>query len=129
MYHGVREGTSAKHPYYETNTSPAVFAQHMKFLSQNGYATLRSTTCPLICLPGVRKTGAPAHPVVITFDDGYRDFYRQAYPMLARYRFTATVFPVTGAITDPRSKFNGADCLTWNELRELHAHGIGIGST
>src|SRR5690349_10035246 len=127
MYHGVREGTPARHPYYEINTSPLVFAQHMKFLSENGYTTLRLDKLVAHLAGGQEGCSAKRH-VVITFDDGYRDFHTHAYPVLARYGFTATVFLVTAATGNSRSKFNGADCLTWDEVRQLHTHGVGFGS-
>lgn len=33
----------------------------------------------------------PAKPIVITFDDGYTNNYTEAYPLLAKYRFKATI--------------------------------------
>ena len=40
MYHSIRKTESSAGPYYETSTSPAVFACHMKFLSDHNYATV-----------------------------------------------------------------------------------------
>src|ERR1700730_6068993 len=37
MYHGIRDGVGTKHPYFETNTSPRLFARHMQFLLENGF--------------------------------------------------------------------------------------------
>ncbi len=41
----------------------------------------------------------PSNSVVITFDDGFRDNYTNAYPILRRYQASATVFLVTGCVT------------------------------
>jgi peptidoglycan/xylan/chitin deacetylase (PgdA/CDA1 family) len=40
----------------------------------------------------------PPGTVVVTVDDGYRDFYRVAYPVLRKYGIPATLFVVTGFI-------------------------------
>lgn len=66
--------------------------------------------------------------VVVTFDDGYADFYSAAYPILSEYGFKATVFLVSGHTGDQRLQFKGKECLTWSEVRELHSKGICIGS-
>jgi len=67
---------------------------------------------------------------VLTFDDGYEDFFTNAYPILRRYRFTATVFLVTDFIGG-RSKWEGekgSPMLTWEEIRVLHENGISFGT-
>ncbi|UUA71397.1 polysaccharide deacetylase family protein [Cellvibrio sp. QJXJ] len=47
----------------------------------------------------IQKNGtAPANAVVITVDDGYRDFYEVAYPLLKRYQVPATFFVTTGFV-------------------------------
>ncbi|MBS1868204.1 MAG: polysaccharide deacetylase family protein [Actinobacteria bacterium] len=43
--------------------------------------------------------------VLLTFDDGYRDNYEIAYPLLRRHGVTATFFPVSGYLDDP--------CVPW----------------
>lgn len=123
MYHSIGESQRDRHPYYETNTSLQVFAQQMKLLHDNGYkaqgwdATLQITS---------RRTNAKA--VVITFDDGFADFYRYAFPVLSEYGFTATVFVITGLMKSQRMSFKGTECLNLSEVRQLHSRGISIGS-
>jgi len=127
MYHSIREGTEGRHAYYETNTSPRVFAQQMKFLHDDGYSTIECDTMP----QGARRDGAGASTpksVIITFDDGYADFYRYAFPILAEYGFTATVFVISGLLKAERTCFKQTECLNLSEVRELHSRGISIGS-
>ncbi|PYU09511.1 MAG: hypothetical protein DMG29_19500, partial [Acidobacteria bacterium] len=124
MYHAIKEGTGTRHPYYETNTSPQVFAQQMQFLRENSYTVL-SLEGALSYLQAGMTNGKC---VVITFDDGNRDFFTQAYPILSKYNFAATVFLVTGLLKDDNSDHNGTDHLTWREVQELHANGVQIGS-
>jgi peptidoglycan/xylan/chitin deacetylase (PgdA/CDA1 family) len=66
--------------------------------------------------------------VVLTFDDGYLDFYTQAYPILNRYGFSATVFLPTAYIGESPRSFKGTGCLTWDQVRELKRVGIHFGS-
>ena len=66
--------------------------------------------------------------VAITFDDGYRDFYRNAFPVLSQFGFSATVFLPTAYIGENTQQFKGRDCLTWSEVRELQKYGISFGS-
>ena len=124
MYHSIREGNEGRNPYYETNTSPQVFAQQMQFLHENGYRVL-SLVETVEILAG---NGNCEKSVAITFDDGYADFYSHAYPLLREHGFTANVFVVTGLLKTYRTQFNGKDCLTLSEVRELHSQGVNIGS-
>jgi len=66
--------------------------------------------------------------VVITFDDGYRDFYTEGFPILKQCGFTATVFLATGRIRNTPTRYEGVDYLTWQDVRELHAEGVQFGS-
>jgi peptidoglycan/xylan/chitin deacetylase (PgdA/CDA1 family) len=49
----------------------------------------------------IQQTGSvPANTVVITVDDGYRDFYEVAYPLLKHYAVPATFFVTTGFVNN-----------------------------
>ena len=126
MYHAVADGSSDPRPYYETNVSPCVFAKQMLQLRKEGYATV-SLDAALEAL----RSGEPVEKrVAITFDDGYLDFYENAFPILSEHGFTATVFLTTGFTGEPhlRLRFKDKECLTWSKVRELHEHGIMFGS-
>jgi peptidoglycan/xylan/chitin deacetylase (PgdA/CDA1 family) len=126
MYHSISESHEERiHPYYGINTSPRLFAEHMKYLSENKYAVIALKQAVQFLASG---NGAPERCAVITFDDGYRNFYTQAFPILDRYGFTATVFLPTHFIDNNRQKFNDQDCLNWEEVRELSKTGVIFGS-
>ncbi|MCD4812025.1 polysaccharide deacetylase family protein [bacterium] len=74
------------------------------------------------------KPNKPQRYAVLTFDDGFRDFYTYAYPILKKYSFTATVFLPTGFIGNGQSIFNGKEHLRWDEVREIRFNGIEFGS-
>ncbi|MDR3565778.1 MAG: polysaccharide deacetylase family protein [Negativicutes bacterium] len=62
----------------------------------------------------------PDKPVLITFDDGYQDFYDNAYPILKKYGLTATVFLISDVVGhDP-------GYLKWDEIEEMRQKGKGI---
>ncbi|HLX45875.1 MAG TPA: polysaccharide deacetylase family protein [Bryobacteraceae bacterium] len=126
MYHSVSDGRKEKrHPYYQTVTTPAAFASQMKFLHDHGHAVVNLDQA----VASLHQPDGPAkRPVVITFDDGYRDFYVHAAPVLAKYGFSATMFLPTAHVGETHRSFNGAECMTWSEIRDLHKIGIQFGS-
>lgn len=126
MYHSITEDEQFNaHPYYRTATSLAVFAKQLQHLHSQGY-----TTCTLAQAVRQLETNnvTPTKSVVLTFDDGFRNFYQNAFLLLHQYSFGATVFLPTAYIGDAPIPFKGEDCLTWSEVRELKQQGIEFGS-
>ncbi|ULA68472.1 MAG: NodB homology domain-containing protein [Nitrospira sp.] len=118
MYHSISSAEERVHPYYRINTLPEVFADQMRFLARQGYKT--------IGLEELTAKEPDGKSVVITFDDGYSDFYFKAFPILERYGFRATVFLATAYVEG--EPFSGRPCLTWKQIRELSGAGIAFGS-
>ncbi len=126
MYHSISdEDESNARAYYRTKTSPAMFAAQLEYMRENGYETC-SLARAVEQVQTQSRTGAKL--VVITFDDGYRNFYHHAFPVLNQYGFSATVFLPTAYIGESPISFKGTECLTWSEVRELSRHGIVFGS-
>jgi len=126
MYHSISESSQTSvHPYFAVETSPRVFAAQMEFLHDNHYCTI--SPADVIALLSTGQTDGKKY-VVITFDDGYRDFYTQAFPILNKLGMTATVYLPTAFIKQKSAPFKGKECLTWAEVRELHNAGIEFGS-
>ena len=124
MYHGINPGLGSRHPYFETNTTPDVFRAHLNILARDSYATLDLAGA----LGAIGSTGDSHRKVVITFDDGYYDFYNTAFPRLVEHGFRATLFIVTNLTGSQRVSKDGKEYMTWREVREVQAHGIQIGS-
>ncbi len=118
MYHSISDEQENGHPYYWINTGTMIFAEHMRFLSAHGYRTIG-----LHELASVEPDGKS---VVITFDDGFGDFYHKALPVLNEHYFSATVFLATAYIGG--ELFKGKPCLNWDQIRELGDAGITFGS-
>lgn len=125
MYHSVAdEDESSVRPYYRLATRPSQFLQQMTWLHEQGYRTI-----DLASAVGLLTTGSTAEKtVVITFDDGYRNFCQHAFPALEQFGFTATMFLPTASIADQPQVFKRRECMTWADVREMQQLGISFGS-
>ena len=132
LYHRVLPVALSSDPF-RISVSTDTFAAHLSWLKRRGYRSLsfRELDDTLTGARGPELASAPS--VAITFDDGYRDVYQHAWPILKRYGFTATVFLVSDAIGGdngfdaPYGKVRSA-MLSATEIRELHKGGVTFGS-
>ena len=69
----------------------------------------------------------PNYSVVLTFEDGFEDFYTVAAAQLTERQLPATVFVITDR-AGGRLPPNGEAFLSWQQVRELALSGIEIGS-
>ncbi len=123
MYHGISNAKRHNgHPYYETTTSPDVFAKQLSFLKQNGYKSIMLNELPA----ALEKPAEPdAKPFVITFDDGLLDFFVTGFPILKANGFSATVFLPAGLMG---GKLAGQNVMSWGDAKRLSAEGVVFGS-
>jgi peptidoglycan/xylan/chitin deacetylase (PgdA/CDA1 family) len=127
MYHSVSDTGAPELARYRVN--PGAFEQQLRFLRQQGYYTTSADDL----LESVRTGQAlPGRPIMLTFDDGYRDFYETAWPLLHRYDFAALVFIVTGKVAgraDWDSSYGEpASLMGWDEIEALSRLGVTFGS-
>lgn len=104
----------------DLSVPPELFAAHLDRLVAEGYTTV-SLHQVLDSLQ--RGVPLPEKPVVLTFDDGYRDNYVNAFPLLKERGMQATIFVVTDFMDEERPEY-----LTWAMAREMLAAGIAIES-
>lgn len=123
-YHSISEGPPP------LAVSPALFAKQMEWLRSNA----RVVPLAEIVSALVERRALPAGTVALTFDDGYRDFYSNAFPVLQRLQLPATVFlPTdrcgsTNAWPGQPRWVKEMPLMGWREIGELAAAGMVFGS-
>ena len=134
MYHGISDRTDGeRHPYFRTVTTPAAFRAQMEFLRDGHYRAMtlgdalrwKRSVAPAAEAAGGSR-GDDRAPVVVTFDDGLRDFRSAAFPILEELGIPATVFLTSGCLNG--QFITGEECLTDAEIVELAAKGVEFGS-
>jgi peptidoglycan/xylan/chitin deacetylase (PgdA/CDA1 family) len=121
MYHRIDELKASLPSITRALTvDPADFAAQMRWVKTHGYHTLTQRQLFDALELG---TALPAKPVLITFDDGYRDVYGKAMPALHRLGMHATAYVITGRISGSDPSF-----LTWGMLAKMERRGFDIGS-
>ena len=124
MYHRITDEYGDR-----LSVSPPEFKRKMDLLVSTGY---RVMTLAWALADGMVQRRLLA--VVITFDDGYQDFYRKVFPILRERDFPAIVFVVPdfidGKISLRRYRDLSGDfrLVTWGMLREMQEGGITVGA-
>jgi peptidoglycan/xylan/chitin deacetylase (PgdA/CDA1 family) len=121
MYHRIGPITPSLPAITQRLTvSPQDFAAQMTWLHAHGYHAV-SVQQAFEALEFRKRL--PAKPVLITFDDGYRDVLWQAAPVLHRLHMPAVEFVITDRVSGSDTSF-----LTWPQLQHLERLGVAIGS-
>lgn len=121
MYHNV---TDEAPPSYRS-IRVRDFQAQMKFLKE--YCEVISIRDLMNIYPNPREDVKTRKPrVLITFDDGFRDNYTNAYPILKSLGLAATVFIVNKFIRTPQNDDDSGkrEFLSLAEMREMREHGI-----
>lgn len=106
------------------------FSAQLAWLKAMKYNVLDLNTC-LMAARG--EIPMPSRAVVLTFDDGFEDFYTYAFPVLKHYGFPAIVYVLADYIGGRAEWFakEGRECpamLKHEQILEMIQHGIEIGS-
>lgn len=126
-YHSVSHGSNAAETHNELykhlSVSTDMFEKQMRWLQRHGYVFLRFSD-----LLEIRegKRIMPHRPALVYFDDGYKDNYLNAYPVLKRLGIPATIFVVTDCLDKKKILWetvlnpeNANIFLSWKELCEI----------
>jgi peptidoglycan/xylan/chitin deacetylase (PgdA/CDA1 family) len=122
MYHSISNVSGDR-----LAVKPEQFAAQMQFLATQRFEVVSLEE-------GYRRLSTSkdlARAVVLTFDDGHRDFLTTAAPILKQHCFSATLFAVTGSLGGTASWMSAGkagDLLSREELCELKSQGFRLGS-
>ncbi len=116
MYHSVNPVAL---PADRLVITPGAFERQMRFLAERGYRVITVEEAAAFI---AQKRSLPKRAVCVTFDDGFKDTYTYAFPILKRYGIRATLFVIVREV-------GRADRVSWDEVREMSASGsVCIGS-
>jgi len=115
MYHRFGE---SRHP--STNISLQQFEAHINELRSGKYRVLG---LPEIVDAVRRGKPLPDRAVALSVDDAFLSLYREGWPRLKKAGLPFTLFIVTGALDRGSS-----DYMSWDQIKELAAAGVTIGS-
>lgn len=121
IYHSVRphmSGESKRQDAYDI--TPELLEEQLAYLHDHGYTAL--TLNELVRDLALGTTAPVTKPVILTFDDGWKNQYRYAFPLLKKYHLTATFYIYTKPIGTKKH------FLTWDQVGEMDAAGMTIGS-
>lgn len=123
-YHEIAEPGQAVNPGYAI--PPAAFQAQLAWLASHGY---HFVSVNQVLASG--RTRLPSHPVLLTFDDGYRSVYTQAFPILRRFHAPAVVAVVGHWLEASRGQVPYGDqmierdqLLSWEQLRAMQRSGL-----
>lgn len=117
MYHYVRLNPDPRDRVgFSLSVTPAAFHAQMDYLARHNFHTVSLAQA----VQAIRDHRAlPPRSIVLTFDDGYADFFTAAIPELRRHGFTATDYVVPGFIGRP-------GYMTWNQVVVADRMGFTI---
>jgi len=128
MYHSISH--TANPAFKPFAVAPSLFADQMAYLYEQGYTPI--TVTQFVHARAAGGITLPERPIVLTFDDGYADFFTEALPILKRYKFPATLY-VTTAYIDGTSRWlrwereTMKPMLSWSQLQVICENGIECG--
>jgi peptidoglycan/xylan/chitin deacetylase (PgdA/CDA1 family) len=113
MYHHVSTTTPRV-----TSVNADEFRAHLEYLRDNKFTIL-----PLQDIVAALRDGSPLpdRAAAISFDDGYRNNYDTAYPMLREFGYPFTLFISSGLVGSNANLY-----LNWEQIREMAANGATI---
>ena len=100
----------------DLSVTPQDFEDQLRYLKKAGYHSITLSDLIYYLATGKRL---PRKPIILTFDDGYRDNYTHAYPLLKKYGFVGTFFLITAPIDQENEEY-----LSWDQVKEMSAGGM-----
>ncbi len=115
MYHHIRINPRPNDPVWAAlNVSPQQLDDQFAYLASHNFHTITFDQL-FDALDG--KISLPTNPIILTFDDSYRNFYDNAFPLLKKYNFQSIQFVITQVI-------GLTPYLTWDQILEMDRSGL-----
>jgi peptidoglycan/xylan/chitin deacetylase (PgdA/CDA1 family) len=111
MYHHI----NFKHS--KLAVRPEIFEEQIKFLLSRGYRFVKLSDAFKTFASSASSSSPYDKTLVLTFDDGYRDFYLNAYPILKKYNVPASFYVINQDIGRPGN-------VTMEMIKNLHQEGL-----
>lgn len=117
MYHHVSNQLVSNYLDYSLTVTSTNFNAQLDWLQQQGFHSINQTELFDALYYG---KVLPVHPMLLTFDDGYEDVYKNALPALLAHHYRGVFYIITGMI--------GGNYMTWPQVRKLAQDGMQISS-
>jgi len=111
---GAKRGRIGVLTYHEILPSPSQYLYRVMSAQFQAHLSLLSS--------GILQAVLPEHAPLITFDDGHRSNFEQAFPLLEQFGLKATFFVLAGCVGST-DKY-----ISWNEARQMVAAGHRVES-
>ena len=131
MYHRVIEGKEEEKGVHGTYITTKKFEEHMKYLKEKGFKTVTFEDL---------KNGNYRHRfdrgnkwIILTFDDGYKDNYTNAFPILKKYGFKSVIYLLGTLkynkwdVDNPQNPEKVFPLMEDEEILEMQEYGIEFG--
>lgn len=130
MYHRVIKDESEK-GVHGTYVTVEQFEEQMKYLKKKGYETV--TFKDLLNNRYKQRFDKDKKWIMLTFDDGYKDNYENAFPILKKYQFKGIIYVLDGIeynkwdVDNPGNPEKRFTLMNQDELLEMQNYGIEFG--
>lgn len=115
MYHYVEYVRDPRDTIRQTmDILPPVFENQIVTLKNDGYTFLTPSDINLIL---ANKRPLPKKPIILSFDDGYEDFYTDVMPILQKHKVRAVAYIITQFLDTP-------NYMESDQLREVKKTGL-----
>ena len=113
-YHSINDEINP-----DETVTPEEFEKQLQYIKEN-YKVISLEDAVEYLQTDIKKI---SDSIVITFDDGYSDNYHNAYPLLKKHNFPATIFLISDLIDDKGGKY-----LSQSQIHEMMDNNISFGS-
>ena len=121
IYHSVRPYMKGESKYQDLyDVTPSLLEQELTYIETHGFHAVDMRDVDAYFRGAT--TSLPENPVMLTFDDGWKNQYKYAFPLLQKYHMKAVFFIFTNPIDHKKPHW-----MSWKNILELDRAGMEIG--